>query len=385
MNLDFFSLKNVLSQSSFTTLNNVLLHAVKDVSAWVLLGKLISKYEYHFLRNETVIFDEKHYFFYKSDDMEKDTYMKYDEQKRCISILKSIGFLSVTKRGVPAKLYFSINYDVILQFLLYDKTRIDILNIVEYPIRQNSITNIEYTNTNNTNNTKEKQVKENEIQKANYSNSENNHLQIASEKVANGVLWKSEPKNDLVNLGQKALSEKEQTNSEMSKNLVLNTKKTENTPPIAPPSDPQTNKTKTIRDKKAHKIALLEQRGVLIPNKQENEKLKPFLEDLRQFIELQDRLFLNKVRKQPLTQKLIEFHEKKILRCLELGANVQEIKDAIETDIIKEYQTIEYGLDKIIKKYEFFSKSVLAKQQQNTQKEQPKPIIKNTDSTKKLD
>ena len=151
MNLDFFSLINVLSQSSFITLNNVLLHAVKDVSAWVLLGKLISKYEYHFLRNETVIFDEKHYFFYKSDDMEKDTYMKYDEQKRCISILKSIGFLSVTKRGVPAKLYFSINHDVILQFLLYDKTRIDILNIVEYPIRQNSITNIEYTN--NTNNT----------------------------------------------------------------------------------------------------------------------------------------------------------------------------------------------------------------------------------------
>lgn len=236
MNLDFFSLINVLSQSSFITLNNVLLHAVKDVSAWVLLGKLISEYEYHFLRNETVIFDEKHYFFYKSDDMEKDTYMKYDEQKRCISILKSIGFLSVTKRGVPAKLYFSINHDVILQFLLYDKTRIDILNIVEYPIRQNSITNTEYTN--NTNNTKEKQVKENEIQKANYSNSENNHLQIASEKVTNGVLGQSEPKNDLVNVGQKAVSEKGQTNSEMSKNLVLNTKKTENTLPIAPPQRP---------------------------------------------------------------------------------------------------------------------------------------------------
>lgn len=383
MNLDFFSLKNVLSQSSFITLNNVLLHAVKDVSAWVLLGKLISKYEYHFLRNETVIFDEKHYFFYKSDDMEKDTYMKYDEQKRCISILKSIGFLSVTKRGVPAKLYFSINHDVILQFLLYDKTRIDILNIVEYPIRQNSITNIEYTN--NTNNTKEKQVKENEIQKANYSNSENNHLQIASEKVTNGVLGQSEPKNDLVNVGQKAVSEKGQTNSEMSKNLVLNTKKTENTLPIAPPSDQQTNKTKTIRDKKASKIDLLEQRGVLILNKDKNAKLTPFCEEFGQFIELQDRLFLDKKRKQALTQKLIDSHEKKIIECLDLGANIQEIKDAIELDIVKEYQSIEYGLAKIIKEYKFFSKSVLAKQQQNTQKEQPKPIIKNTDSTKKLD
>lgn len=123
----------------------------------------------------------------------------------------------------------------------------------------------------------------------------------------------------------------------------------------------------------------------MILNKDKNAKLTPFCEEFGQFIELQDRLFLDKKRKQALTQKLIDSHEKKIIECLDLGANIQEIKDAIELDIVKEYQSIEYGLAKIIKEYKFFSKSVLAKQQQNTQKEQPKPIIKNTDSTKKLD
>ena len=104
-------MKHLLSSTAFLILNKKLAKQV-GLNAAVLLADLISKEEY-FIQHDN--YDG--WFFNTEANIEEDTTLNAYNQRKCIKILKEKGFIKVKRKGIPAKQYFKINEEQVLQNL----------------------------------------------------------------------------------------------------------------------------------------------------------------------------------------------------------------------------------------------------------------------------
>ncbi len=85
-----------------------------SLEASVILGDLLSKYDYHSDRGELNSGDE---FFYTAEDMEKYTTLKRAKQDKALRKLRNAKMIEQHTEGMPAKRWFKINFDAIAEWM----------------------------------------------------------------------------------------------------------------------------------------------------------------------------------------------------------------------------------------------------------------------------
>ena len=80
----------------------------------ILLSELISKDNYHYIRSELI---EEKYFYHKSEVIEENLFISADKRRSSIEILKNSETISVMTKGMPAKHYYSINHQRIIELM----------------------------------------------------------------------------------------------------------------------------------------------------------------------------------------------------------------------------------------------------------------------------
>ena len=104
-------MKHLLSSTAFIILNKNLAKQVGLKEA-VLLADLISKEEYFIANGMT-----DGWFFNTEANIEQDTTLNPYHQRKCIKKLKEKGLIEIKRKGIPAKQYFKINEEQVLQIL----------------------------------------------------------------------------------------------------------------------------------------------------------------------------------------------------------------------------------------------------------------------------
>ena len=104
-------MKHLLSSSAFLVLNKELARQVGLKEA-VLLADLISKEEYFIANGMT-----DGWFFNTEANIEKDTTLTAYQQRKCLKTLKKHQLIEVKRKGIPAKQYFKINEQLVMQLL----------------------------------------------------------------------------------------------------------------------------------------------------------------------------------------------------------------------------------------------------------------------------
>ena len=104
-------MKHLLSSTAFLVLNKGLARQI-GLKAAVLLADLISKEEYFIANGMT-----DGWFFNTEANIEEDTTLNSYHQRKCLKTLKDKGLIQVKRKGIPAKQYFKINEEQVLQIL----------------------------------------------------------------------------------------------------------------------------------------------------------------------------------------------------------------------------------------------------------------------------
>tara|TARA_B100000424_G_scaffold63506_1_gene46463 strand:+ start:8692 stop:9309 length:618 start_codon:yes stop_codon:yes gene_type:complete len=104
-------MKHLLSSTAFLVLNKGLARQI-GLKAAVLLADLISKEEYFIANGMT-----DGWFFNTEANIEEDTTLNSYHQRKCLKTLKEKGLIQVKRKGIPAKQYFKINEEQVLQIL----------------------------------------------------------------------------------------------------------------------------------------------------------------------------------------------------------------------------------------------------------------------------
>ena len=130
-------MKHLLSSSAFIVLNKELAKQVGLKEA-VLLADLISKEEYFISKGMT-----DGWFFNTEANIEADTTLNSYHQRKCLKTLKKFKIIETKRKGIPAKQYFKINEEQVLQILnnLSVKNSTTINKNKEIKITNNTISN----------------------------------------------------------------------------------------------------------------------------------------------------------------------------------------------------------------------------------------------------
>ena len=104
-------MKHLLSSTAFIILNKELARQVGLKEA-VLLADLISKEEYFISKGMT-----DGWFFNTEANIEADTTLNPYHQRKCLKSLKKYEIIQTKRMGIPAKQYFKINEEQVLQIL----------------------------------------------------------------------------------------------------------------------------------------------------------------------------------------------------------------------------------------------------------------------------
>ena len=104
-------MKHLLSSTAFIVLNKELARRVGLKEA-ILLADLISKEQY-FIDNGMT----DGWFFNTGENIEADTTLNSYHQRKCIKTLKNHQLIEVKLKGIPAKQYFKINQEQVVQIL----------------------------------------------------------------------------------------------------------------------------------------------------------------------------------------------------------------------------------------------------------------------------
>ena len=104
-------MKSLLSSTAFLILNKQLAQQI-GLNEAVLLADLISKEEY-FMQNGMI----DGWFFNTEANIEKDTTLTAYQQRKCLKTLKKAQLIEVKRKGIPAKQYFKINEELVMQLL----------------------------------------------------------------------------------------------------------------------------------------------------------------------------------------------------------------------------------------------------------------------------
>lgn len=106
------SIAQILGSSSFIIVNKTIIKKV-GLEAAILLGELISEFEYWNTRNEL----EDGYFFSTIENIELKTTLSKHKQNNAIAKLKQFGLIDTQLKGLPAKRYIKINELKIMEIL----------------------------------------------------------------------------------------------------------------------------------------------------------------------------------------------------------------------------------------------------------------------------
>ena len=104
-------MKHLLSSTAFLVLNKNLAKKIGLKEA-VLLSDLISKEEYFIANGMT-----DGWFFNTEANIEADTTLNSYHQRKCLKMLKKHKIIETKRKGIPAKQYFKINEQQVLQIL----------------------------------------------------------------------------------------------------------------------------------------------------------------------------------------------------------------------------------------------------------------------------
>ena len=104
-------MKHLLSSTAFLVLNKDLARQIGLKEA-VLLADLISKEEYFIANGMT-----DGWFFNTEANIERDTTLTAYQQRKALKSLKNSGIIETKRKGIPAKQYFKINEEQVVQFL----------------------------------------------------------------------------------------------------------------------------------------------------------------------------------------------------------------------------------------------------------------------------
>lgn len=130
-------MKHLLSSTAFLIVNKELAKQV-GLKAAVLLADLISKEEYFISKGMT-----DGWFFNTEANIEADTTLNPYHQRKCIKKLKTHQIIETKRMGIPAKQYFKINEQQVMQILnnLLVKNSTTINKNKEIRIINNTISN----------------------------------------------------------------------------------------------------------------------------------------------------------------------------------------------------------------------------------------------------
>lgn len=115
---------HLLGQHAHWQINKQLTRLV-GLEAALLLSDLVSKRQY-FLENSDL---NDGWFFNTQSNIELDTTLSSHQQNKAVKSLIEKGFISVEKKGLPAKYYFYIHDDLILKNLTTSALKIEALEI----------------------------------------------------------------------------------------------------------------------------------------------------------------------------------------------------------------------------------------------------------------
>ena len=105
-------MKHLLSSTAFIVLNKELARQI-GLKAAILLADLISKEQY-FIDNGGIT---DGWFFNTEANIQADTTLNPYHQRKCIKELKKHQLIEVKRMGIPAKQYFKINEELVVQIL----------------------------------------------------------------------------------------------------------------------------------------------------------------------------------------------------------------------------------------------------------------------------
>ena len=104
-------MKHLLSSSAFFVLNKQLAKQI-GLKPSILLADLISKEEYFIANGMT-----DGWFFNTESNIQDDTTLTPFQQRNSLKVLKEKGLIETQRRGIPAKQYFKINEQQVINFL----------------------------------------------------------------------------------------------------------------------------------------------------------------------------------------------------------------------------------------------------------------------------
>tara|TARA_R100000808_G_C2148365_1_gene156510 strand:- start:891 stop:1505 length:615 start_codon:yes stop_codon:yes gene_type:complete len=105
-------MKHLLSSSAYLVVNKNLCK-VLGIKATILLADLISKEEY-FRANHLL---KDGWFFNTESNIEEDTTLTPYQQRKALKILKDKGIVDTKRVGVPAKINYQVNEQLVVKFL----------------------------------------------------------------------------------------------------------------------------------------------------------------------------------------------------------------------------------------------------------------------------
>jgi len=111
------TIAHLLGAGSYWTLNKELHRRLGgDANVTLFLSDMMDKYLYFKIKCQL---DDEDGFFNTCKNIERDTCMSEYMQRKCINTLRSLGLIQTKLKGLPAKLYFYINTDAIVDFLQF--------------------------------------------------------------------------------------------------------------------------------------------------------------------------------------------------------------------------------------------------------------------------
>ena len=105
-------ISKLLSTDGFIQVNKTLIKKAGLHEA-ILIGELCAEYNYWEERNLL----EDGFFYSTRDNIEENTGLSEHYQRKALSTLYELGIILIEKRGLPAKNYYKIDFDVLLSIL----------------------------------------------------------------------------------------------------------------------------------------------------------------------------------------------------------------------------------------------------------------------------
>jgi len=116
---EFLPLFVELSKSDgYWTVNKLFVKYFKSVEKALFLSELISKQSYFAIKNQLV---KGEWFFLTYDKIKESTYISLNKQRKFVKELVNDDIIDVKMMGIPAKQYYRINSNIIVNTL--DKIR----------------------------------------------------------------------------------------------------------------------------------------------------------------------------------------------------------------------------------------------------------------------